>query len=85
MRELCIGVDDGSGAVFIGDPSIPVDSELGVELLAVNAALISCWEDLNFNASLGLPTAHHEDEFDELAARQRALKAAIREIGDDRQ
>ncbi|MFN8204497.1 MAG: hypothetical protein U0S48_18225 [Solirubrobacteraceae bacterium] len=81
MRRLRAGIDDGSGDVFIADPTIPVASPLGVELLSVNAALTECWSAMQANRALGLPTAHHESEYDELAQRQQAIKRAI-EAGD---
>lgn len=78
LRELRLGRDDGSGAVFIGDPTIPVDSAAGVELLAVNAALMQCWDEIRIGRAHGLPVIHHERSFDELAHRQRTLRDAIR-------
>jgi hypothetical protein len=77
MRRLRTGIDDNSGDVFVADPTIPVASPEGVELLAVNAALIECWEAIEANRAFGLPTTHHESEFDELANQQRRLKKAI--------
>jgi hypothetical protein len=84
VRQLRIGVDDGSGDVFIGDPSIPITSDLGVELLAVNAELMECWQEIAANRAFGLATIHHEENFEELAERHHELKAAIRASGDDR-
>lgn len=76
MRRLRVGSDDGSGDVFVADPTIPVDSPLGAEVLAVNAALIECWNAIQAHRALGLPTAHHESESDELASRQLEIKRA---------
>lgn len=78
MRRLRAGIDDGSGDVFIADPTISIDSPLGVELLAVNAALMECWNAIQANRSLGLPTVHHESDFDELAGQQQEITRAIR-------
>src|SRR3954453_1178149 len=82
VRELRIGRDDGSGAVFIADPTVPIDSDLGVELLAVNACLMELWRS-SAGLTYGLPVAHHEHEFDVLAERQRALVRAIRAGAED--
>jgi len=77
MRRLRTGIDNGSGDVFVSDPMVPVTSDLGVELLTVNAALIECWDAIQANRALGLPVAHHESEFEQLARRQQEIKHAI--------
>lgn len=63
----------------MGDPTLPVDSSLGIELLLVNAELMEGWQEIRRGRAYGLPTVHHEQEFEDLAARQRGLIQALRD------
>ena len=78
-----MGADDGSGDVFVGDPAVPVDSELGVQLLAVNAQLLTVWADIQAARVYGLRHEHHRHDFEQLADVQQQLLAAIRAGQED--
>jgi hypothetical protein len=69
--------------VFVGDPTIPIASELGVELLVVNAELMETWNELVAARAYGLRDEHHRECFERLAARQKKIIAAIRAEDDN--
>jgi hypothetical protein len=77
-----VGRDDGSGDVFVGDPTVPVNSPFGVELLLVNAELMETWDELVAARASGRRDEHHRDCFERLAARQKKIITAIRAEDD---